>query len=590
MEKNLLEVSNQTKVKFRDAYHILCASVPSSLSRQALYPTHCKVPVGNKSLLHSHFEEEIFFIISGQGQMLLNTHKQLVGAGDLIRIPSGQTHQLQNIGNSDLEFLSVYSEDSTVSGLAPNVLVTAAPPTPNGPLHLGHMSGPYLAADVMTRYLRMRGSEVHLESATDDHQNYVSERAKNLGSSIEAYRGQMRERIQNGLEKFCINFDEFLEPKSNQAYQVKIKKFFLRALNKNIIEKRVLKAPFCQSCQIFLLDATIEGSCPHCDSPSRGGCENCGMVVSPHQLKSPKCGRCHSSASLKDGEFYYFNLSKYLPSIQNDLGNLPLSPRLRKLVANLFAKERIDVLVSHPVIDSDSICIPELNQSIHVWFEMAAHYETYALSHKQWVHAFGFDNAFYYLAFIPALLRAVNPATRLPHAVLTNEFLHLEGEKFSTSRNHAIWADELETEAEFLRFYLLMMRPSQKNENFSRIGFNRFQEEWSLAFRLLLDASSNSHKNSTAPSMEFLRDATRRIRGAERLYAPETFDLRQVSRQILSLADQMLNEDLGANEKKVLLIIFGQVLYPLMPKFAENLLTKLGKEVKSWAQSATELL
>lgn len=119
----------------------------------------------------------------------------------------------------------------------------------------------------------------------------------------------------------------------------------------------------------------------------------------------------------------------HLKAINADLNRLSLSPRLRELVSKVQSGANSKILVAYP---SDAgLIIPETDLAIHVWFEMAAHYESFATQTKTWIHCFGFDNSFYYLLFIPALLRAMNPEAKLPDYVLTNEFLLLDGAKFS---------------------------------------------------------------------------------------------------------------------------------------------------------------
>ena len=167
---------------FNEDYGILCSSFPKQNNRNGIYPAFCKIPCGGKTIAHSHFETELFFIVSGKGWMVINDETKSVQEGDLIHIPAFSQHELTNIGIEELVFMSVYSEDYATPALPESIVVTSAPPTPNGPLHLGHISGPYLAQDIMTRYLRLRLLDVHSHSGTDDHQNYVSEKAHFLSN------------------------------------------------------------------------------------------------------------------------------------------------------------------------------------------------------------------------------------------------------------------------------------------------------------------------------------------------------------------------------------------------------------------------
>ena len=175
-----MNITSIHQAQYKNAYGILCHSLPKMGSRDALNPTFCHVEVGGKTTLHNHFEPEIFFIIQGQGVMTIDEKTRAVQSGDLIQIPPFSSHTLTNIGEMPLQFLSIYTEDYTVPALPTDVVITAAPPTPNGPLHLGHISGPYLAADILSRYLRSKSAHVVTHSGTDDHQNYVGEKARSL--------------------------------------------------------------------------------------------------------------------------------------------------------------------------------------------------------------------------------------------------------------------------------------------------------------------------------------------------------------------------------------------------------------------------
>ena len=554
-------MKNFHRSEFTSAYNILCSALPSGMSRSALYPTFCKIPKGGKTQEHGHFETEIFFIIKGKGRLTLAGDARQVISGDLIHIPPFALHQLENLGEEELEFLSVYSEGEAIANLPKSVIITSAPPTPNGPLHLGHMSGPYLAQDIMARYLKIRSVSARTHSGTDDHQNYVQARAESLGIPNEKFRSTMRQRIQDGLKNFSVEMDEFIEPKTNEAYQINIQAFVQRAIQSNVLTLEKIDLPYCEPCKEFLVDSRIEGICPFCESSSRGGCENCGIVVSPHELGNPKCSKCGTNASRANTEAYTFALSDNLPLIKTELAALKLSPRLRSLVSKLQQVKNMKVLVTYPGKDGIQIG----NQNIHVWLEMAAHYEQFALSTETWIHSFGFDNSFYYLLFIPALLRALNSKAKLPDFVLTNEFLTLDGKKFSTSRNHAIWADEVKN-AEYLRLYLCLNRPAWKEDNFSQVAFNQFASDIERKFSLL----EITQRKESDRTKECIIMCNRWTREMELFLSPANFDLRSAAQLILEILDVTLQWQRSGCEY-LLQDTLGTLLAPFMPQMAKTL-------------------
>lgn len=551
-----MNINHLHSTRFEKAYGILCSTLNRAGERKGVYPTLCRVPVGGSTLTHSHFEAETFYIISGCGQVLINSAAPAdISAGDVLQVPPHAQHQLLQSGSEELVLLSVYSEDFVIPALSAPYLVTAAPPTPNGPLHLGHMSGPYLASDVVARYLRARGQAVRTHCGTDDHQNYVQENT----------REAMRTRVMKGLEFMQIEFDEFVEPKTDQGYQAKILRFYNEALHKGVIRKEVLELPHCQQCNLHLIDALIEGDCPHCHSPSRGGCESCGMVVPPQKLKNAHCTRCGSSARTAPVAVQTFDLGKYFPAIAKDVQQLALPQRLQALLARVAEQSALKVIVSHP--NCGGIAIPNSDLQLHVWFEMAAHYQEFALSAETWVHHFGFDNAFYYLAYIPALLKAVNSGSRLPQAVVANEFLQLEGQKFSTSRGHAIWADEVDANSDYLRLYLCHERPVTLDADFSMAEYQAFAQKVDRLVQSLFVADT---KNGGGPSnSRTLTSCNRFTREMESFYYPETLDLRRAARRILEFLDAATCA--SGSDRELMTRVLATAMAPILPQTAQAL-------------------
>lgn len=524
--------------------------------------------------------------------MTIGAESQTVSAGDLIRIPPFKEHELFNLGSNELVFLSVYSEDFEVPGLPARTIVTAAPPTPNGPLHLGHISGPYLASDILSRYLRSQGSQVVSHSGTDDHQNYVGERARAFNQSSEGFRKSMRSRIVEGLESFRISFDEFIEPRHDEEYQKRIAAFAERAIQSGVIEREKLSFPFCRDCDHFLVDVLNDGICPHCEQSSRGGCEHCGLVVPPHELSRSRCGRCGGLAEQKETDAYTFSLSRFLPLIEQDLKKLALSPRLRELVRNVTQRKDLKVLLTYPspAQEGESLQLTGTEQSIHVWFEMAAHYERFALGDETWTHCFGFDNSFYYLLFIPALLRAMDSRAKLPDHVITNEFLLLDGSKFSTSRGHAIWADEVNEESELLRLFLCLNRPDPMPSSFSRLKAQAFISE----MKGMLD-HLNGRAQKVSGKMRQVDEGTlvtcnRFTRELELHYSPRTFNLRRASRLLIDFIDVIRQAEGNESNEALMLRVFATAVAPILPSESKKLFAYLGIDgdqgrwISDWAR------
>ena len=216
---------------------------------------------------------------------------------------------------------------------------------------------------------------------------------------------------------------------------------------------------------------------------------------------------------------------------------------------------------------------------------MAAHYETFALSSDHWTHCFGFDNSFYYLLFIPTLLRALHSQAKLPDTIVSNEFLLLEGQKFSTSRNHAIWADEFSGNAEHLRLFLCLHRPSTENANFSELAFRSFSLDLG---KQLATVQTRASKNKEVFNAEALMDCNRFTREMEYFLSPAVFDLRSASRRLLEFLDRILSSAQAGGALRMHTLAV--VMAPFLPGESQKLLKNLGIERAEWLTDWTRAL
>lgn len=577
---------NVQTVDYEKAYGILCSAVGPKSGRTGLHPTFCRVEAGGQTTRHQHFETECYYVIKGQGQMSVNGECFLVAAGDLIRISPFCDHQLRNLGDDELSFLSVYSEDFEVDAIPQNAVITAAPPTPNGPVHLGHISGPYLGSDVVSRYLKLRGSDEHFESGTDDHQNYVAIAANKNGISTSSFRIKIQDRISKGFQNTSIAFDRFWQPSTDSSYKDQVKQYFYRAIDARSIQLEEVNLPYCSHCDHILRDATIQGACPSCQTQGSGTCETCGLVSMPQELHKPRCTACQQDACHKELKVYTFELSKYLPLIKQDIDALKKSPKILALINQLENKISHKVIVAYPLTESStSEEIIVGHHAIHVWFEMAAHYERYATASTQWFHFCGFDNSFYYLLFIPALHKALNSTAKFMDSVIVNEFLLLDGSKFSTSRAHAIWADEFRGNSDYLRLYLCQNRPQSQEENFSLVEFETYagildKKLESLTRNLdsakISQSDTNSHNDAIIIANRYTRDI-------ESFLSPNKLDLRRAAARIHEFLDYLAHDHLEVDQTKALLIrSFATLAQPFMPETSSLILNRLNIMSLEW--------
>lgn len=585
--------SHWNQIDFKKAYNILCAQVPGLNPQKSLTPTFCKVKKDEETLLHSHYEKEIFYVISGRGIFFINQDQLEVTAGELIHIPSHSPHQLKNFSEEDLVFISIYVPQEEVDINFTKVFITTAPPTPNGPLHLGHISGPYLVADILKRYYQQLNISVLHLSGTDDHQNYVEIKALKNQENINIFLNNRRSQILLGFEKNQIEVDHFQHPSQENLYQEQVKTFFNQARDRNIIETCEVSMPICNFCDHLLVDGLVEATCPHCLEPSSGCCENCGLVVMPAELKQISCSQCHRPADFKKMPVMTFDLKKNLHLLLQKSSfykNLP--QKMQNLLIYLGNFKNKKLLIAYPQFSKKQhgIKTPDEDQLIiHVWFEMAANYYYLSQQHTNkktlWIHNCGIDNAFYYLFFIPALCLAVDKDINLPSQYLINDFLFLNGKKFSTSRNHAIWAHEHLFHSDLLRLYLLSHRPEYQTTNFEVTDYLYFEKKWKKKLALLkekLDLEKNqypleqqSSNFNSNPRETFIQRWDKWLHDFHQCLLSMNKDFRYLSKLIEFMIDETLHQNLTPEELNMAQKNLRFCLSPLMPEFSRKMTKEL---------------
>jgi len=442
------------------------------------------------------------------------------------------------------------------------VLVAVAPPTPNGDLHLGHLSGPYLGTDVYARYLRQLGKQVYFVTGSDDHQSYVPVKGVKTGKTPVEVVEHYGRTIPNTLRKAGIEVDTFLRPYHTPAYQAFVQSFFHRLVENGSMEKRRGPALYCDTCQLYLYEAHVGGNCPSCGEGANGnGCEKCGFVNDCVDLANARCNHCQGRPVTKEYERFYFPLSRHAGMLKDYFLLVSMNGHLQALTQKMLKDGYPDISATHVADWGIPVNLPGFEgQVIYEWVEMAAGYlymakeltgswETFFKDPRSmFVLGYGFDNAFFYTSLVPALLHAYDPEIRLPRAFLSNEFYQLQGLKFSTSRNHAIWGDELlaEFSADAMRYYLSRTRPEVEQTSFEMDEFragirHHLREAWeSWIERLKKKGYSEKAEGEGKPAAREIFEV--RVRELHRLinecYRAETFSLRSAVR----LLDQLVFE------------------------------------------------
>ncbi len=464
-----------------------------------------QIPPAGSTKHHNHQEGETFFIMRGRGRMTVGEESVEVEPGDVVFQTPFDKHTLVNLSDSEpLLFLTVWWEDKELwpdedAPVEPateparrRVLVTSAPPTPNGDLHLGHIAGPYLAADVLTRALRLSGAEAYYACGSDDNSEYVKSKGAQIGLAPQPAADRYIASIERALGLAGIGMEVFVRANESPHHRKLVQEFFLELYHGGKLVLRESPCAWCESCDCYLFEPWIAGTCPCCGSGLVGNtCEECGRV-NDARVGSPRCNRCGSPATERTVRRLVFPLADYGPMLSKYWEKTAMRPHLRTFCEKLLADGLPEVAVTHLTDWGIPVPLPGWeDQRLYVWLEMAPRYFAYARhvleklgTGEDWpafwkapdaqvVQCFGFDNSFYYAAFLPALFKAFDPDIHLPVAFVVNEFYQLDGKKFSTSRQHAVWVNELldGVPADVVRFYLSWVAPETETSNFSLLDF-----------------------------------------------------------------------------------------------------------------------
>lgn len=438
------------------------------------------VEVGGETMLHSHHPAETFFICQGRGSMTVNGETSPVSTGDVIYLPPGSQHTLKNTSEAEsLMFLSVFwdadaeqeAEDEVEVGEQARLFLPS-PPTPNGPLHLGHLSGPYLAADVLRRYDRLRGLSSKFLCLADDHQSYVVLKAELEKSSPAETAGKYADQATTLLKACDAAPDLWVYASRDSEYQQAVR----QALGQLRLDEREEPALYCQSCEHFLVDGRAVGDCPHCGETCRGFlCESCCLPNRTVDLQEPTCIDCQGPASTRPLRQLFFSLEPWREQLQAYHGSLRLGPRLLSLVARIAQLKLLELTASHP--GTWGIPSPLEGQVISPWLEAALalpYLRRKAGLEGPVVASFGADNAFLYLFHDPAVALALG---QQPAALLVpNEHLMLDDRKMSTSASHALDAAAVleKVPSDLVRLFLATVRPEQADSSCSLEAMEQF--------------------------------------------------------------------------------------------------------------------
>jgi methionyl-tRNA synthetase len=365
-------------------------------------------------------------------------------------------------------------------------LVTAALPYANGGVHIGHLAGVYVPADIYVRYLRLKKKDVLFICGSDEHGVPITLRAKKEGCTPQDVCDRFHALIKKSFADFGISFDIYSRTTSDMHAKT-ASDFFRTLYDKGVFVEKESEQYYDEEAKTFLADRYITGECPHCHFPKAYGdqCEHCGSTLSPNELINPKSAVSGSKPVLKKTKHWYLPLDKYQPWLEKWI-----LEEHKEWRPNVYGqcKSWIDMGLQPRAVSRDldwGIPVPvegAEGKVLYVWFDAPIGYISNTKELREdwetwWkdpstrlVHFIGKDNIVFHCIVFPTMLKAEGSYI-LPDNVPANEFLNLEDDKISTSRNWAVWLDEYLVDfpgkQDVLRYVLTANAPETKDNNFT---------------------------------------------------------------------------------------------------------------------------
>lgn len=513
-------------------------------------------------------------------------------------------------------------------------LVTSALPYANGPVHIGHLAGVYVPADIYTRYLRLKGEDVLFIGGSDEHGVPITLKARKEGISPQDVVDKYHNLIKKSFEDFGISFDIYSRTTSKVHHETAAQ-FFRTLYDKGKFLEKESEQYFDPEAQQFLADRYITGTCPHCHKDGAYGdqCESCGTSLNAMDLINPRSVISGSTPVLKKTKHWYLPLDKHEPFLKKWI----LEDH-KEWKSNVYGqcKSWIDLGLQPRAVSRDldwGVPIPvegAEGKVLYVWFDAPIGYisATKELTpdwEKYWkdpecrmLHFIGKDNIVFHCIIFPSMLKAEGSYI-LPDNVPANEFLNLEGDKISTSRNWAVWLHEyledFKDKQDVLRYVLTANAPETKDNDFTWKDFQaRNNNELVAIYGNFVNRSivlTHKYYNGVVPTPGQYNDFDKETAtGIQELIgkvevALDNFRFREAIKEAMNLA-RLGNKYLADTEPwkliktdpervKTIMYISLQItaalsilMEPFMPFSSRKLRDMLGMEEADWAISKQE--
>lgn len=446
-------------------------------------------------------------------------------------------------------------------------LVTTALPYANGPVHIGHLAGVYVPADIYVRFLRLKGEEVKMIGGSDEHGVPITIRARKEGVTPQDVVDRYHKLIKDSFQELGISFDVYSRTTS-ETHRATASEFFRHIYNKGGFVVRKSKQLYDEGAGRFVADRYVVGECPVCHAQGAYGdqCEKCGSSLSPTDLINPRCAETGNVPVLRETEHWYLPLEDYQQALEKWIleGH-------KEWRTNVYGqcKSWLDLGLQPRAVTRDldwGIPVPvegAEGKVLYVWFDAPIGYisntrEILPDSWEKWwkdpetriINFIGKDNIVFHCIIFPAMLMAYGDGFQLPDNVPANEFLNLEGNKISTSRNWAVWLHEylhdFPGKQDVLRYVLTANAPETRDNDFTWSDFQaRNNSELVAVFGNFVNRAmvlTGKYFNGDVPARTELLDVDKaafdeiRVAVKAMTEALDTFHFREALKQAMEIA------------------------------------------------------
>ena len=520
--------------------------------------------------------------------------------------------------------------------------VTSALPYANGPIHIGHLAGVYVPADIFVRYLRSKGEEVIFIGGSDEHGVPITIKARQQGVTPQEIVNKYHGMIRDSFEKFGISFDVYSRT-SSPVHHETASEFFTILYDKGEFIERTSEQYYDEATSHFLADRYITGTCPHCNFEKAYGdqCENCGTSLSPNDLINPVSVLSGNRPVMKETRHWYLPLDKYEPWLREWI----IDGHKEDWKTNVYGqcKSWIDQGLQPRAVTRDldwGVKVPlqeAEGKVLYVWFDAPIGYisatkEWSQKTGKDWeiywkdpetrlIHFIGKDNIVFHCIIFPAMLKQEGSYI-LPDNVPAFEFMNLENDKISTSRNWAVWLheylEEFPGKEDVLRYVLTANAPETKDNDFTWKDFQtRNNSELLAVFGNFVNRTlvlTHKYFDGKVPVVEDLNDYDKSVLAQIREFpmrvgsSLDHFRFREALNEMMNLArlgNKYLTDSepwklIKTDEGRVKTILnislqicanLSVIAYPFLPFTADKLAGMLNLKGLKWGDAGnTDLL